>query len=520
MFIPKDRIPLAGSERTIATNAQLVGAAAPDEILEVTLRLRAKTQLKSAPRAHSRLSREEFEKTYSASEADIRAVEDFAHEHELTVLVSDAARRTIVLRGTVAQFSAAFGVELRQYDYPQGRFRTRTGPVYIPRNLDNIVTGVFGLDNRPQAKPHFRVNPSRGIASPKAQPAGFTPTQVAKAYQFPANTNGTGQCIALIELGGGYRSTDLARYFKSLGISTPPRVTAISVNGGLNQPTGDPNGADGEVMLDVEVAGAVAPGASIAVYFAPNTDAGFLNAITTAVHDKKNNPSIVSISWGGPESSWTQQALDAMNEALAAAATIGVTVCIAAGDDGATDGLSDGQLHVDFPASSPWALACGGTRLTLASGIPTDVVWNDLSSGEGATGGGYSAYFPRPDYQSKAVTQSARGVPDLAADADPETGYQVMVDGQSTVIGGTSAVAPLMAGLIASINQSTGAPVGFINPTVYQHQEAFRDVTSGNNDGEVAGPGWDACTGMGVPIGSKLEQVLAAAQRAASAAAA
>ena len=516
MFIPKDRVPLQGSERTVAHNAQYVGAADPNETVNVTVRLRAKNQAESAPRAHSYLSREEYEKNYGASDSDIRTVEDFAHEHELTVVSTDAAQRAVILRGTVAQVSAAFAVELRQYDHPQGRFRGRTGPVYIPAHLENIVTGVFGLDNRPQAKPHFRVRPSRGIATPKASQTGFTPIQVAKAYQFPTDMNGTGQCIAIIELGGGYRTTDLARYFKSIGVSTPPRVTAISVGGGHNLPTGDPNGADGEVMLDIEVAGAVAPGVSIAVYFAPNTDAGFLNAITTAIHDKKNNPSVVSISWGGPESSWTQQALDAHNEALQAAATMGVTVCCAAGDDGASDGVTDGQKHVDFPASSPWALACGGTKLSVEGGNPSDVVWNELARNEGATGGGYSAYFARPDYQYKAVTQPDRGVPDLAGDADPETGYQVLVDGQSTVIGGTSAVAPLMAALIACVNQRTGTPVGFINPTVYGHPEAFRDVTSGDNDGEAAGPGWDACTGMGVPIGGKLEQVLAAAQRAAN----
>jgi kumamolisin len=519
MFIPKDRIPLQGSERAIARNAKYVGAADPDETVEITVRLRAKNIAKSSPGAHSHLSREEYEKRYSASDSDIRAVEDFAHEHELAVVGTDAAQRAVILRGTVAQMSAAFGVELRQYDHPQGRYRGRTGPVYIPAHLENIVTGVFGLDNRPQAKPHFRVRPSRGIATAKASQPSFTPIQVAKAYQFPTDTNGTGQCIAIIELGGGYCTADLARYFKSIGASNPPRVTAISIGGGLNQPTGDPSGADGEVMLDIEVAGAVAPGASIAVYFAPNTDAGFLNAITTAVHDKKNNPSVVSISWGGPESSWTQQALDAYNEALQAAATIGVTVCIATGDDGATDGVADGQKHVDFPASSPWALACGGTKLTLEGGNPSDVVWNELAKGEGATGGGYSAYFDRPDYQNKTVTQPQRGIPDLAGDADPETGYQVLIDGQSAVVAGTSAVAPLMAALIASINQKTGTPVGFINPTIYQHQDAFRDVISGNNEGEVAGPGWDACSGMGVPIGGKLGQVLATAQRAAAAAA-
>ena len=510
-----NRVPLKGSERAVAHRAALVGSADPNEILDVTIRLRAKSQPKSVPAAHSRMTREDYEEKFSADEANLRAVEDFAHEHELTVVESDAGRRTVILRGTVAQVSEAFGVELRQYQHESGvRFRGRTGPIYIPSHLRDVVTGVFGLDNRPQAKPHFRVRKTRAAA-----PGGFSPVQVAKAYQFPTDTNGTGECIAIIELGGGYRTADLKNYFQSIGVTSPPRVSAISVDGGRNQP-GNPNGADGEVMLDIEVAGAVAPGASLAVYFAPNTDAGFLDAITTAVHDKSNRPSVVSISWGGPESSWTPQALDAFNEALQAAATMGVTVCVAAGDDGATDGVSDNQKHVDFPSSSPYALSCGGTRLTLAGNTANDVVWNDLAKNEGATGGGYSGHFPVPDYQKKIVTESGRGVPDLAGDADPETGYQVLVDGQATVIGGTSAVAPLIAALLACINQKSKAPVGFIHPTIYQHPEAFRDVTAGNNDGQDAGPGWDACSGWGVPIGVILEKVLAAAQRASTAAAA
>ena len=428
---------------------------------------------------------------------------------------ADAARRTVILRGTVAQLSLAFGVELHQYDHAQGRFRQRTGPIYIPTELEAVITGVFGLDNRPQAKPHFRRRMSSSGVSAKAASASFTPLQVAQAYDFPKDSDGKGQCIAIIELGGGYRTNDLTRYFKSLGIKKP-RVSAVSVDGGHNKPTGSPDGPDGEVMLDIEVAGAIAPGASIAVYFAPNTDAGFLDAITMAIHDKKRKPSVVSISWGGSESAWTTQALDSYNEALEAAGAMGVTVCCAAGDDGASDGVNDGAKHVDFPASSPWVLACGGTNLTLAGGKPTDVVWNN-GPGNGATGGGFSAHFAVPDYQKSLVKNAWRGVPDVAGDADPESGYEVLVDGQPTVIGGTSAVAPLMAGYLACVNQKLGHSVGFINPAIYQNASAFRDVTSGNNNGENAGVGWDACTGLGVPVGSKVEQALATVGHAAAA---
>jgi kumamolisin len=273
-------------------------------------------------------------------------------------------------------------------------------------------------------------------------------------------------------------------------------------------------------MLDIEVAGSIAPGAKIVVYFAENTDAGFLNAITTAVHDTTNNPSIVSISWGGPESTWTQAAMTSMDEAFQSAAALGVTVCVAAGDNGSTDGVTDGLNHVDFPASSPNVLACGGTQL-IASGntITSEVVWNELAMNEGATGGGISDVFPLPSYQSGAnVPPSAnaggrvgRGVPDVAGDADPSTGFDTLVDGQSGVIGGTSAVAPLWAALIALVNQNTGKPVGFVNPLLYQNPNGdFNRITSGNNGAYSAGPGWNACTGLGSPIGSNVEAALGA----------
>ncbi|MGC1223239.1 MAG: S53 family peptidase, partial [Candidatus Sulfotelmatobacter sp.] len=382
------------------------------------------------------------------------------------------------------------------------------------------VEGVFGLDNRPQAKPHFRRRQGRGGVRAAAVSLSYTPIQVAALYSFPTGVDGAGECIALIELGGGYSPTDLSNYWSELNLPETPTVSAISVGDGSNNPTGDPNGPDGEVMLDIEVSGSIAPAAKIVVYFAENTDAGFLNAITTAVHDSTNNPSVVSISWGGPESSWTQQAMTSMDEAFQSAAAMGVTVCVAAGDDGSTDGVNDGLNHVDFPASSPNVLACGGTEL-IASGnaITSETVWNELANNEGATGGGVSDVFPLPSWQTGAgVPPSAnashnvgRGVPDVAGDADPATGYVTLVDGNPDVIGGTSAVAPLWAGLIALINESIGKPVGFINPLLYQSAGTatdFRDITSGNNGAYAAGPGWDACSGLGSPIGIRVATAL------------
>jgi kumamolisin len=253
------------------------------------------------------------------------------------------------------------------------------------------------------------------------------------------------------------------------------------------------------------------------VYFTPNTDAGFLDAVTTAIHDTTNRPSVISISWGSSESNWTAQAMTAMDDAFQAAAAMGISVCVASGDNGSTDGVGDGADHVDFPASSPFVLGCGGTTLqATTSSITNEVVWNDGANG-GASGGGISTFFARPVWQQgKNVAQkdgtivalTKRGVPDVAGDADPDTGYNVRVDGSDTVIGGTSAVAPLWAGLIARLNGTTGTPVGFLNPQLYTKPQALRDITQGNNGDFVAAAGWDACTGLGTPNGPVVQSAV------------
>jgi len=516
------RCLLPGSERRPMPGARAAVAVPADERIEVSVRVRPKPGARGVdtgdaladqlPARRSYLSRDAFAARHGAAAADLAKVAAFAKAHDLVVVQSSAPRRTVVLSGTAKAMSQAFGVVLRQYEHDSGTYRGRTGAISVPAALAGIVEGVFGLDNRPQASPHFQVLGTPGAAVARAAAASFTPPQVGKLYDFPAGADGSGQCIALIELGGGVKPADISAYFKALKLPVP-KVKAISVDGGRNAPT-NANSADGEVMLDIEVAAGVAPKATIAVYFAPNTNQGFLDAITTAVHDSVNKPSVISISWGSAESNWTTQAMTQFDQAFQAAAAMGVTVCCAAGDSGSSDGVSDGKPHVDFPASSPHALGCGGTRVTAAaSAISSEVVWND-NARTSATGGGVSGFFAVPAYQ-KSVTlppvagsrKTGRGVPDVAGDADPNSGYSVRVDGQSLVIGGTSAVAPLWAGLVALLNQKLGKPVGYLNPLLYGSllgAGVFRDVVSGNNGSYSAGPGWDACTGWGSPIGSKL----------------
>jgi kumamolisin len=521
MALRKDRVELRASARAPLQGARKIGPADPNQRIEVTIVVRRGSSQKefhsaveraTSPLAERKyLTREQFATLHGARAGDCEAVRLFASEYGLEAVSEDRARRSILLSGTIASVSQAFGVELNDYLHLDRTCRCRTGTIQIPTDLEDVIEGVFGLDSRPQARAHFR----RRIRTTPSD-ISYTVLQVAQAYRFPAGTNGGGQAIGVVELGGGYQSADLNSYFQNLGLATPS-VSAISVDNATNSPTGSADGPDGEVELDIEVAGAIAPGAEIGVYFAPNTDQGFLDAVTTAIHDRTLRPSIVSVSWGGPEDSWTQQARNALNSAFQDAATMGVTVLAASGDSGATDGSSSGNLTVDFPASSPYVVGCGGTKLLLAGGtISGEQVWNELSQNEGASGGGISEVFQVPAFQSSADVPPApngfrgRGVPDVSGDADPATGYQVLVDGHTTVIGGTSAVAPLWAGLIARINQSLGKPVGYVNPLLYLANAAntFHAITSGNNGGYSAGPGWNPCTGLGTPNGSALLSAL------------
>jgi kumamolisin len=445
----------------------------------------------------------------------VKAVEQFAHENHLSVAEANLDKRRVVLRGTAQNLSNAFGAELAHYRDPalNTTFRGRSGLVTLPAELQESVLAVLGLDNRQQAFAHFiKSKQAPGTAGT------FTPPQVAALYNYPQGLDGTGQTIGIIELGGGYTTADLESFFQGVGLNVPS-VTAVSVDGGSNSPGGD---ADAEVELDIEVSGSIAPGANIAVYFAPNTDQGFIDAITDAVHDTARNPSVVSISWGGPEDSWTQQSRTALDAALQDAAVLGVTVTVASGDNGSSDGAGDGMLHVDFPASSTYALACGGTTLQGSGNqITSETVWNETASNEGATGGGVSNFFPLPTYQQNAGVPAqpetsfvGRGSPDVSGNADPETGYQVVVDGQNIVVGGTSAVAPLWAGLIALLNQQLGTPVGLLQPKLYTLGESdVNDITVGNNDDSGLGyysaqVGWDPCTGLGSPNGTAILNAL------------
>ena len=567
-------VRLAGSERASLPDVTQTAPLNTQERAEITVVLRRRAELPAEIVAGPTvLSTAELAGGYGADPADVDLVSRELTSRGLEVTAVHAATRRVKVAGSLGDLSSAFGTTLRQVSSPdpQGRGRVthryREGPLYVPAALASVVTAVLGLDTRPQAQPHFRTASDAAAA----QGTSYYPNQVADIYNFPAGTTGAGQTVAVIELGGGFTTSDLDAYFGGLSIAVPS-ITAASVDGASNNP-GDTSGASVEVNLDIDVIGAAAPGAAQIVYFAPNNgDQGFVDAISSAA-EATPAPIAISISWGQSEDSWTAQGLSAMNAAMSDAAALGITVCAAAGDNGSSDDVNDGQVHVDFPASSPYALGCGGTKLiadTNTGAISSEVVWNELASNEGATGGGVSDQFAQPTWQNnagvgaRAASQPAsiatgaaaagggdsgagadtgeyhrrhpgsggggsgsggsssggsgggssdtdwRGVPDVAGNADPVTGYQIYQGGQAQVVGGTSAVAPLWSALIARLAQATGQRFGLIQPLLYEGVSpgvdvpGFHDITSGNNGAYAAGPGWDSCSGLGSPDGTAL----------------
>jgi kumamolisin len=530
-------VPLPGSKRDLLPNSRPVGPVDKHETASLTVRLRSAGDLAKleklvqqqsarpiAERAY--LSREEYAQQYGARREDLDLVEQHAQAHDLMVVYRSEAERCIVLRGSLGDLLAAFPADVQMYHHSTGPYRGRRGEIHVPKQLDGVVTGVFGFDTRPKHRsPHRRK--IMAAAGPGGK-NGVAATEFAKRYNFPTQfqgkpLDGSGQTIAIIELGGGFRTSDLKVFFQEIHVQ-PPSVVSISVDHAGNHPT-NANSDDGEVMLDIEVAGAVAPKAKIAVYFAPNLgDKGFMDAISAAVHDAHRKPSVISISWGGPEDSMDAHALSSFHDLFVAAAAMGVTVCVAAGDHGSADLDAqhwDGKIHVDHPSVDDLVLSCGGTQIDAHG---KDVVWNDgtpfnvnVPGGGGwAGGGGISEMVAVPAYQAQAKLpvsiangKPGRGVPDIAMSA---TNYFTRVDRMEGASGGTSAVAPLMAGLVALLNQGKQKNVGFLNPFLYANATngVVHDVTTGTNaiehtvKGYSAATGWDACTGLGTPDGTAI----------------
>jgi kumamolisin len=384
---PAGYVRIEGTSRVPVPGAVRVGPSDPNERLSVSIVLRRRPGAPPLPDLSQtgapvggHLSREEFAAVYGAAPDDIAQITQFASAHGLSVAETSIARRTVVLAGTVAQMEGAFGVDLGRYEVGEASYRGREGHVHMPAELASLVTGVFGLDNRQQARPALSLATASDQAAQAVSP--LTPQQVAQLYNFPAGS-AAGQCIGLIEFGGGYYDTDVTAWFASQNLPAPA-LTVVSVNGATNSPSGNAYSPDGEVILDIDVAGSAAPGAAIAVYFAPWTEDGWVNAVSTAVQDRINKPSVISTSWGYAEGepedglTWTAAAMQHVSTTFAEAAVLGVTVLVASGDAGSDCRIGDGKAHVLYPASDPGVTACGGTTIQDVNAQSfTEALWSN-----------------------------------------------------------------------------------------------------------------------------------------------
>jgi PKD repeat protein len=425
------------------------------------------------------------------NQQDIKQILNTLVDHKFT---THHVGNTIKISGE-AELYSNFGVSFRNTIINGKHYHTHDNKMSLPDHMKDKVVTILGLNSTPFLRSYVK-HPTVQVGGTQPNITGntFNPLDLASIYNFPPG-DGTGQNVGIIELGGGYSMSDLTAYLTYLGIPGTPNVTAVSIDGGTNN-TGDV-GSSYEVILDIEVIMAIVPKAHINVYFAPNSDQGFYDALSAAI----NNNNAVSISWVASETFWAANTMTAYNSLFQTAASKNVTVCAASGDSGSNDGT--GSPNVDFPAASPYVLGCGGTTLQTNANntsITSETVWNNNSTSS-ATGGGYSKTFPKPSYQNNVITGSFRGVPDIAGDANPNTGYKLIFQGRPVVIGGTSAVAPLWSALVARINQNVNKSIGFMQPTLYANQNICRDIISGNNGSYNAASGWDPCTGWGSPNG-------------------
>lgn len=415
-------------------------------------------------------------------------------------MVQNSDELHIKIVGTHRSFTKIFNITLYNFTDSAGNIYYSNKDVIVLQPEYNYVNHIIGLNNFKNVS-HYAclVKESEGIVpegieeqavNPK-ELSYFTPLQVASLYKYPTGYNGTGQTIGIIELGGGYRVGDLNYYFRYLGLNPMPTVVSVLVNGGTNNPS-DQNDSV-EVVLDIEVSGAIANASTIVVYFAPNTDTGFYDAISAAINDTRYKPSIISISWGAPENEWSTSTMNSFNTLFASAVSKGINVFVASGDSGSGDGESG--LHVDFPSSSPNVIACGATTLNSnGSTIQSETVWHDEY---GASGGGISSLFAKPSYQNNiGINTTKRCTPDVVSNGDPATGYLIYMNGGWWTVGGSSCSAPLMGGLTGRLNQHKGTSIGFMNIKLYQNKPCVA-ITEGNNGAYTASANYNCASGEG-----------------------
>ena len=466
------------------------------------------------------LDHDAFVYQFGTTDDCINVITDWANKNKLTIIDTQNGTATVKLLGTAGQFNSLFSIQLENVTDGNRTYITHAGDLTIPTDIDNVIELIAGLDNTITFGHNAILDTSTPLVTEPNTISYPTPVQLAQAYQYPRSlgsdqSQGAGACVGIVELGGGWTTQNLTSTFGRIGL-TNPTVVDVSVDGGVNDGGADA-GASGEVMLDIYCVGAVIPSGKIAMYFAPNTFQGFIDCITAATNDNINNPSVISISWGTTDTYWSTQSRQAFDSALQAAIVQGITTFVAIGDYGTQAIDIDPTYTVQYPGTSPYVVSCGGTIVNINNDytIASEIVWNQTSY---STGGGISTIYSIPSWQSNkgytyktypagtVTALSSRGVPDISAMA---TGYQFYYSSSNTfgTFLGTSAVAPLLAGLMGRVNTLSNQRVGFINSTIYASSGAFSDITSGNNAapasvGYSATAGWDACTGLGRPIGT------------------
>lgn len=544
----RTHVVLPGSQRERDRTAERIGAIDPKERIQVTINLAGPALPGADEYVGETLTPPELARRFGASSEDAERVQKTMRKYGLKIDEISLATRSMRVSGTAAAMEAAFKPHMMlMHSARQGDYRGRQGPLMVPAELKGVVTGVFGLDQRRMARRKSAV-PSAvarraSVALAHAAAAPLTPPDLEARYNFPAG-DAAGQKIAIAEFGGGYFAADVqafcAKYgrpapaVQAIGMDNTPALTLQQILALPPQQRRDELEASVEVMMDVEIVAALCPRAEITVYFSSFDQKGWVDLLDRAIAAR---PVALSVSWGLSEDDpgWSQNAINAINDRLNAARLVGITTCVSSGDDGSGDQMRDGRAHVDFPASSPYALGVGGTMLTGSGSAAQEVVWWDSpgtrAGGGGASGGGVSTKFAQPAWQNVSVKsinagkKKGRIVPDVSALAGKPL-YDLIFAGHPMPNGGTSASAPLWASLIARLAAKLPAAKQqrYLTPLLYKDDAhgnpigaaALRDVKSGNNashpipgKGYKAGQGFDAVTGWGVPDGAALLAALA-----------